>query len=649
MKFLIITTLNAEDPENFDKRLIEGRIIMDNLSWTLTVLAVGIYLIMGVAEVSESNFKPWNHWHNSLKPRGQAGPEITLSVSEETDYLIVIPDESTTQEKKAAADLAHWLQEITGATFPIIHDSQTKDDEKIISIGCTSQFMNADIKKSKIELKDEGYGITVRKHQLFLWGGRTGGIINAVYALLEEDLGCRWYTDEHTRIPEMQSLVFSPVSRTYVPRLRLRDPYYKVAFNGTWSLHNRTNAPSAKVPEEWGGHMDYDGLFVHTFHRLLPPEKYFADHPEYFMLDEKGKRITHQLCTTNPDVIQLVIESVREFLKNNPHTEIISVSKTDGGRTCQCENCRGLDEAEGSEMASLLYLVNKVGEAIEDEYPDLVISTLAYLETVKPPKTMRPGKNIAIRLCNDSVGSWVHPFTPAEQCQFGKLLKAWSAIHDRIHIWDYVVNFSHYLAPMPNMHVIAKNIRFFVENNAEGIMTQGAYQSPGAERDWMRSWVIAKLTWDPSRNISQLMQDFIWGHYGNAAQAIAEYNDLLQKTGQEHKEQLSSPEGGIRYRMDHPFLSKRFLDRSDEIFDRAENVAEDDAILRRVELARLPIMYVRLVRGPEFTGERYGDIIQRFEEIAKREGVLHLREGSPDLDEKLQTWYEAWHKSDISD
>ena len=176
-------------------------------------------------------------------------------------------------------------------------------------------------------------------------------------------------------------------------------------------------------------------------------------------------------------------------------------------------------------------------------------------------------------------------------------------------------------------------------------MTQGAYQSPGAERDWMRSWVIAKLTWDPSRDVSELIQDFIWGHYGSAAPAIAEYDRLLQQTGQEHKEQLLSPEGGIRYKMDHPFLSRTFLDRSDEIFERAEKLAENETILRRVELARLPIMYVRLSRGPEFTGERYEEILHRFEEIAKREGVAHLREGSPDLGEKLAIWREAWQES----
>ena len=61
-------------------------------------------------------------------------------------------------------------------------------------------------------------------------------------------------------------------------------------------------------------------------------------------------------------------------------------------------------------------------------------------------------------------------------------MKEWSAVHDRFSIWDYNVNFSHFLAPMPNMDVIADNIRFWVENKAEGVMTQGGYQSASRAR-----------------------------------------------------------------------------------------------------------------------------------------------------------------------
>ena len=132
------------------------------------------------------------------------------------------------------------------------------------------------------------------------------------------------------------------------------------------------------------------------------------------------------------------------------------------------------------------------------------------------PKTIRPRHNVAIRFCNDARGAWSYPFTPARNLDTAKLAKSWSAVTDRIYVWDYTANFSHYLAPMPTLDVIADNIRFWVENKAEGVLLQGGYQGV-AEADQMKAWVASKLLWDPSRDASALAADFIHGHYGKAA------------------------------------------------------------------------------------------------------------------------------------
>ncbi|UCD29952.1 MAG: DUF4838 domain-containing protein [Planctomycetota bacterium] len=594
--------------------------------------------------ICAGDYQIWTEWHNSLTPVGQAGNELTLAGNGETNYRIVIPRASTTQDNKAAEDLQYWLQQITGVQLGIINDNQPLGNNLPISIGRTSLLEQSGLPAANIDLQDEGYGIAVQGETLFLWGGRTRAAINAVYALLEEDLGCRWYSNDHYRIPLQPTLTFAPIVRTYIPPLKLRDPFYFVAFNEDWSLRNRTNAPRAPVRESWGGHMDYGNLFVHTFNVLVPPSQYFAEHPEYYMMNVGGDRVTSQLCTTNPEVIQLITNKIMNYLDDHPDTEIVSVSKNDNGSTCLCPTCKALDDAEGSSMASLLYLVNPVAKAIEPDHPDALISTLAYFSTRDVPLTMRPRHNVIIRVCNALDGSWEQPFIPAQQTDWGPRLEAWSAAHDKLTVWDYTVNFYHYLAPMPNMEVIAADIPYMVANNAEGIMTQGAYQSTG-ERDWMRSWVIAKLLWDPSRNWFELMQDFIWGHYGNAAAKVAEYNELLRLQGQLYAQDLFRPPNGIRFPMDISFLTLDFLTNASAIFDEAEALAENDQVLHRVERERLPIMYVKLERGPEFTGAQYGTVLDRFETIARREGVTHLRERMlPNLDEKLAEWRSNWEQ-----
>jgi len=608
----------------------------------LALVIVGLVVNgIGTCAVGE----PWTEWRNSLRPAGEPGPELTLATDGATDYVIVVAEEGAMQDVKAAAELARWLKEMTGVAFGVVSDAQALP-ARVISIGKTKQLAASGLPMAQADLGDEGYAIGVKDEALYLVGGRTRGAINAVFALLEEDLDCRWYAGQDARVLKSPTLKFKPVPRTSLPALEIRDPFYKAAFDGTWSLRNRTNAPDAPIPEEWGGHVDY-ALFVHTFNTLLPPSKYFKQHPEYFMMDEAGNRTPRQLCTTHPDVIKIVTESVLQTLKEHPNAEIISVSKNDGGGSCQCPKCKALNEAEGTDAASLLELVNGVAEAVEEEYPDVIVSTLAYLETIAPPKTMRPGKNVAIRLCTDNC-MWAHPFTPAEDSEaFSTALTGWGAIHDRLHVWDYCVNFSHYTAPMPNLDVIAKNIRFFVAHNCRGVMEQGAYQSPGAERDLLRAWVLAKLMWDPARDVEELARDFIWGHFGNAAPIIAAYDELLKTTATEYAESMAAPKGGIRYPMDSPFLSKKFIKKAVELYDMAETLAENDTILLRVQRDRLPIMYVQLCRGPEFVTalfdepERYGHLVAKFEKVAHRVGLTHIYEGAPDLEQKLEGWLNA--------
>jgi hypothetical protein len=154
----------------------------------------------------------------------------------------------------------------------------------------------------------------------------------------------------------------------------------------------------------------------------------------------------------------------------------------------------------------------------------------------------------------------------------------------------------------------------------------------------MRAWVFAKLLWDPSRDANALNADFIRGYYGKAAGAIAEYDALLTRLRTEYKANFDAPPAGIRYPMDAPFFTKAFLDRATELFTEATKLAAGDArLMNAVERAELPILYVKISRGPQFVGAGgdYGACVERFERIARREKVRYLAEGGTDFEAKL--------------
>src|SRR5438552_1380479 len=63
------------------------------------------------------------------------------------------------------------------------------------------------------------------------------------------------------------------------PAFEYRGPYWFPGFEPQWKARNGANNETWEVPKELGGCVKYKG-FCHTFYPLVPPEKYFAEHPE---------------------------------------------------------------------------------------------------------------------------------------------------------------------------------------------------------------------------------------------------------------------------------------------------------------------------------------------------------------------------------
>ena len=135
-----------------------------------------------------------------------------------------------------------------------------------------------------------------------------------------------------------------------------------------------------------------------------------------------------------------------------------------------------IDQEEGSHAGALIRFVNAVANEIAKDYPEVIIDTLAYTYSRSAPKT-KPAPNVVVRLCSIEC-CFSHPLSECVQNTdkhkpFQEDMKDWAKLTNRIYIWDYTTNFSHYMNPMPNLHVLQKNIQFFVENGVTGLFEQG--------------------------------------------------------------------------------------------------------------------------------------------------------------------------------
>ena len=199
-----------------------------------------------------------------------------------------------------------------------------------------------------------------------------------VYTFLEK-LGCRWFARDLSVIPKKPTLTVEPLDETQKPAFEYREPFFREASDKDWAARNKMNGSSMNLDESTGGKFVYYP-FVHTFYPILPPDKYFGDHPEYYALvDGKRRSERAQLCLTNPNVLRLTIKTVLEWIEQHPEASIYSVSQNDCEGWCECDNCRRVEQEEGgAHSGPILRFVNAVAAEVAKKHPEKLIDTLAY-------------------------------------------------------------------------------------------------------------------------------------------------------------------------------------------------------------------------------------------------------------------------------
>lgn len=576
-----------------------------------------------------ANYQPYQAKLNILLQNGEkltskvefnSGKRIEYSLfdSGKSDYRISLSPKASDSEQWAAKELQHWLKEIGGVEIPIYTSGELFTGPQIV-IGFNSLTAEKTGAKDPENL-DESFRYFNSGSTIFIYGGKQSGTMYGVFSFLEKELGCRWYTSKVTAIPKRNELKFCWFDYSEKPGVRVRNDFYFEAFDPLWAARNRMNG-SMGFREQPGGIESY--WAVHTFYPLMPPTEFFGKHPEYYsMIGGVRTSDRAQLCLSNPEVLRIITERMKARMLENPEYLIYDVSQNDWYNPCQCEKCQAIVKKFGTESGVIIWFVNQVAEAVEKDFPDKFIGTLAYQYTRTPPVNIAPRKNVVVRLCSIEC-CFAHDFKSCPQNKsFLSDLQQWSAIAPHMYIWDYVVNFTNYIMPFPNFNVLQPNIKTFRDNNAIGIMEQAAYQSRGGEFAELRSYLISKLLWNPECNKEEVINDFIYGYYGRSGKFIRQYFDLLQS--------LVTPGRHFQYGLT-PFdqiYSEEFVRKSAVLFEEAEKVADNEELLHRVEMASLPVLYLKCKRTPMLA--RQDGSYAKFCRVAEREGITHYAEsGEP--------------------
>lgn len=532
----------------------------------------------------------------------EASDLLGLARDGQSDYRVAIAQDAEQPIPAATQEFVHFFEKITGVTLPIVTDDQPMSDREII-IGPSQHLDNLATYIDWDTLGREGYVIRTVGDHLLLFGGPGRGTINAVYTFLDEHLGCHWYTPTFNVIPRNPGLAIDVIHVENVPDFESRAMSCINAADPAWASRNRINSFNASMG--WGlpscdftnvnkfladprltntlkfamntvsYRSGYAPTWVHTLaENQLLPAKYFKEHPEYFGLDEHGKRnVEITPCLTNPNVLDIVVESARKWLRQTPGANIISISQADQPQYdfCHCTNCtiagktftyklttnplgvfpyaklpswtnpellRPTWDPATSETQSpvratgvLLEFLNRLATNVESDHPHIFIHTLAYYWTKYPPDDIKLDPNVIVDFAPLNACHY-HTFA---DCSYNEGFKGlWTAIRRwtqaSSHTWVWLYDSRTPMDPRPTLDHLSLQLNELAMAGVAGVYM---FTYEFRRYSWLndlRSYLFAKLLWNPEYDMAKGTQEFADAYYGRAAQPILAYVRSTQES-----------------------------------------------------------------------------------------------------------------------
>ncbi len=476
---------------------------------------------------------------------------LLLAEHKTTKYRIICAASEDPAVANAAAEFAAYFQKITGCDIPVLSETAPMTDAEIV-IGRTR---DADAVIDDIDaLGDDGFVIHTIGQRLYLLGASGRGTLYAVYDFLETYTGCRFYTSDFEVVPAHTVLsVPCDIAVREIPVFTVRNTFWwdYIGRGKTGEDADKTDRFCAKrkangrkfskIAPKWGGSAFWAGEACHTLFDLA---------------EMQGDNHLTEPCLSDERVYETVLKNVRRRLDDTPGASFISVSQNDSyadGVGCMCEKCAAILKETGSYAGSYIRFVNRIADAIRDDYPGVTIHTFAYRFTRKPPVGVKPAKNVTVEMCTIE-GCFRHPLIecdaiddPCMQTEaFPALLEKWSSLSETLSIWDYTTDFAHYNLTFPNFAVLRKNVRLFADNHAKYIFEQGNHTARNGEFCALRGYLLAKLLWNPymsEADYRRITEEFIDDYYGAGAPYIKEFLALaLEVTKEHHMPVYDSPE-----------------------------------------------------------------------------------------------------------
>lgn len=628
------------------------------------------------------------------------GRPIVFADANGSDYKILLPEDYTETLEFAASELNDILVNKYGYKLDVVTDADLTDatDKSLryVSIGKTKLSAAAGVDISATDKADngdefgsDGYVIKTYNANLILQAAGQRGNIYSVYGLCRKLFGYEVFAKDEIYYGEYgETVKLANIDFNTAPAFSTRELHWGHLMGQPddsairFGLNGKANTTNSK----YGENPSWSNLLQdHTSFILVPPSKYQSTHPEYYSATKK------QLCLTNPDVLDILVENLEDYILNKePDRQIFMVGQEDGagsGGACTCESCTA-EFTKYKYSGYWIRFVNKVADRIKEwetqlkasgEMPAdrvIYIATFAYDFTEEAPfkydsvqnkyvpidETVYARDNMYVQICPIDA-DMSHPLNDEKHNKrYLDIFEQWSQICDNIAVWMYgspsikIFNMNNYSTMQENFRIL-KN-----DYNVKYMLYAGNAMCPNSTAiEDIRCYLLANFMWDIDQDFNELVEKFYTHYYKDVGDIMLEYFNMnIAHFAEVEKEVeasginifqyiIRSATTGADYGSRTDYYTYEYcttqldvLSKAQAIVDKIEDDAERTKLTKRLISESLTPRYF-LIRLYNVQVEDIESEVDSWYEDAQ-----YVVLPWPTLDSDLDTLYTEWKKGNYS-
>jgi len=449
------------------------------------------------------------------------------------------------------------------------------------------------------EKEHDYFHLYLKENNIYIEGGKRG-VIYGVFDFLEKECEYRFLTPELTYIPNTDIYIEDfDYQENSIIKYREICGYHTQNDADSLVKQRLFNVWDKNLSDEYGNGIYYASTPCHTMTGEYFLRDYLNSKPEIFSLVDGKRTKGDQICFSNNEINDILLDVSLKILDNNKDAKYISISQGDNEQYCTCDECKKLYE-KYSLTECFLEKVNYVAKGIKEKYPDVLVHTLAYGKTKTPPrKDFKYEDNIIIQYCNSlCVNHSMFDDKCERNIEIKKTFDEWSNSFKNILIWDYPNCFGHQLIMLPNLRFYRELFNYYSKRNVTGVFmeynhAEGVGSCVFGE---LKTYLFKKLLWNPLMSEEEFeyhKKEFMKHYYGKKWIYIGEYIDLYENSIKDdvHPGWGFYEFGTGKHIFDFIKNKEYFFKKAYELFDKAKEGCSEIE-LSRIENDEIGLLYL---------------------------------------------------------